>query len=73
VGEEVICSERDNYCKFKKPCSEITTLDDVAINININDKNGGTYLLAVQHADLLVSGLNFGDTDNTCYFAVFNS
>ena len=51
----------------------MTTLNDKAININLDDGNGGTMLLAIKHSDLLMSGVNVGDTDNTCYFGVFRS
>ena len=67
-----ICDEDKNTCNFPVACDKVE-YRQIDITLNLRDADGGSYPYEMPFTSLLVSGTEFGDSDDTCYLGVFNS
>ena len=67
----MVCDDTQGSCYFEKSCEQNKKTDS-PMQIRMYDVSQ-SMLYSIAFNDMLVSGDNFGDSPDRCYFALFKS
>ena len=69
-GDEPVCDEKTNRCKFGTSCDKVTK-KDIKLEFRVFDA-AEAFFYDIDPEELYISGTNFGDAEDTCYIPVFD-